>query len=102
MTPEWGCTCADFANSAAGVKIERRIGPLPCDWREAAELYRRFKVRTLGDLMSKLFREVPVAKAMRGDLVMIDGALGVCRGEWAECMDHMQRMEKATRAWKAG
>lgn len=104
MRPEWGCSCADFANEATGLHLERNIGMLPTDWREAAELYRRFGVSNLGDLLSQLLREVPVLQAKRGDVVMVDGALGVCRGEWAEFMDAMQPMKRATRAWsgKAG
>lgn len=99
--PEWGWNCADFSNAAAGVEIEKRIGPLPLDWREAAALYRRFEVTNLGDLLARLFEEVPTLQARRGDLVMVDGALGVCRGEWAEFMDRMQPMRRATRAWRS-
>lgn len=102
--PTWAFHCADFANERAGLNIESRIGPLPRSSRDAAELYQRLGVTCLGDLMSKLFEEVPTRKAMRGDVVMVDGALGVCRGEWAEFMDNMQPMRRATRAWsvKAG
>lgn len=100
--PEWHCSCADFVNQAAGLGLEKRIGPLPQNWREAAAMYRRFGVRNLAGMASRLLPEVPPLQAMRGDVVMVDGALGVCRGEWAEFMDAMQPMKRATRAWRAG
>lgn len=37
---------------------------------------------------------------MRGDVVMVDRALGVCQGDWAEFMDRMQPMSRATAAWR--
>jgi hypothetical protein len=42
---------------------------------------------------------VPPLRAMRGDIVMVDGALGICRGEMAEFLDGMQPMTRATVAW---
>lgn len=101
MMPDWDCHCADFVNGKAHLEIETRIGPLPRSWRERAEMYRRLGVRSLAELVGTLFEEVPPLRAMRGDLVMVDGALGVCRGEWAEFMDRMQPMKRATRAWRA-
>jgi hypothetical protein len=102
MTPEWSRHCADFANEKALLEIEAAIGPMPRDWREAAALYRRLNVRCLGDLVSLLLVEVPPLQARRGDIVMVDGALGVCRGELAEFMDRMQPLARATRAWRKG
>jgi hypothetical protein len=101
MIPDWSFHCAEFADGKAGLGLEAKLGAWPMDWREAAALYRRFGVRTLGDLVSCLLREIEPLKAMRGDVVMVDGALGVCRGEWAEFMDMMQPMSKVTRAWSA-
>lgn len=102
MTPEWNCHCAEFADAKAGLGLEERLGGWPRNAREAAALYRRFGVTNMGDLLSLFRREVPPLQARRGDVVMVNGALGVCRGEWAEFMDAMQPMKRATRAWRRG
>lgn len=99
--PDWTFHCAEFADARAGTQLEAALGGWPRSWTEAGTLYRRFGVRTLGDLVSKLLEEIPPLQAKRGDVVMIDDALGVCRGEWAEFMDRMQPMRKAQRAWRA-
>jgi hypothetical protein len=33
---------------------------------------------------------------MRGDIAMVDGALGIVRGELVECMDRMQPIARAS------
>lgn len=99
--PEWHCHCAEFADAKAGTGLGETLGGWPRSPREAADLFRRFGVRTMADLVSCLLEEIPPLQAMRGDVVMVDGALGVCRGEWAEFMDRMQPMRKAQRAWSA-
>lgn len=102
MTPEWDCHCAEFADAKAGLGLKEKLGGWPRNWREAADLYRRFGVTNMGDLLSCFRREVSPLHAMRGDVVMVDGAFGVCRGELAEFMDRMQPMKRATRAWRSG
>jgi hypothetical protein len=88
--------------SVAGRDIWNELGGCPRSWREAADLYRRMGVRTLAEAVSKVLGDpIKPSMAMRGDVVMIDGALGVCRGEWVECLDRMQPMARATLAWKA-
>lgn len=41
-------------------------------------------------------------EARRGDVCMVDNALGLCRGEWVECIDRMQPLERAECAWRIG
>lgn len=101
-SPDWQFHCAEFADGRAGLGLADRLGGWPRNWSEAGVLYRRFGVRCLADLVSCLLEEVPPLKARRGDIVMVDGALGVCRGEWAEFMDALQPMKRATKAWRAG
>lgn len=36
---------------------------------------------------------------MRGDVVMVRGALGICRGEMAECMGAIVPMKEAEAVW---
>jgi hypothetical protein len=101
MTPEWHCYCVQWALDQQAPWIRDRLGGWPRDWREAAALYRRFGVSSFPELVSQFLAEVPTRQAMRGDVVMVDRALGICRGELAEFMDSMQPMKRATRAWKA-
>ena len=99
--PDWEFHCAEFADAAAGLGLAEQLGGWPRNWREAVALYRRFGVRTMGDLLSLFQKEIAPLRAMRGDVVMIDNAFGVCRGDWAQFMDRMQPMRRATRAWSA-
>jgi hypothetical protein len=58
-------------------------------------------VRTLADLVSKVLGPpVDPKRARRGDIVMVDGALGICRGEWVECLDRMQPLARGQKAWR--
>lgn len=101
MEPDWSYHCAAFAVERAGVEVWDKLGGCPAGPAEAAALYRRLGARNLGDAVAAVLPEIPPLQAMRGDLVMVDGALGVCRGELAEFMDAMQPMSRATRAWRA-
>jgi hypothetical protein len=101
--PDWTHHCTELAVGAvAGRDIWHELGGCPRSWREAADLYRRMGVRTLAEAVSKVLGDpIKPSQAMRGDVVMIDEALGVCRGEWVECLDRMQPIARATLAWKA-
>ncbi len=77
------------------------LGGCPRSWAQAAVLYRRIGVRTLADAVTKVLGPpVDPKQAMRGDVVMVDGALGICRGELVECLDRMQPIARAQCAWR--
>lgn len=104
--PDWrtrhcGELAVEAVDAASGRDVWAELGGCPRDWREAAALYRRIGVRTLADAVTHVLGE-PIAprRAMRGDVVMVDGALGVCRGDWIECLDRMQPMKRAQKAWR--
>lgn len=103
--PHWQGHCAEFAAREVGKSgrdIWAELGGCPRSWREAADLYRRLGCRSLAEVVTiVLGAPNDPRKAMRGDIVMIDGALGVCRGELAEFLDGMQPMTKATAAWSS-
>ena len=91
---------AAWIKAATGRDIWAELGGKPADWREAAALYRRLGVRCLAEAVVKLMGP-PASPLMarRGDLVMVDGALGICRGEVAECLGATVPMRRADRAW---
>jgi hypothetical protein len=102
---EWCWHCADHAAEhvlkATGRDIWAELGGSPKGWREAADLFRRLGVASFKDAISKTLGEpVRPSLARRGDLVMVDNALGICRGELAEFLDHMQPMRRAECAWR--
>ena len=105
--PEWNYHCAAFAaehvRAATGRDIWAELGSEgpPGSWRDAASLYRRQNVRSLAELVSRVLGE-PVDRklAMRGDIVMADGALGICRGELVEFLDRMLPLSRACCAWR--
>jgi hypothetical protein len=90
--------------AASGRDVWAELGGCPRSWREAAALYRRLDVRTLAEAVTKVLGEpIPTRRAMRGDIVMVNGALGVCAGEVAVCMGATLPMRYAQIAWrKAG
>lgn len=95
--PDWSLHCAEFAIPK---DMWAKLGGCPRSWRDAAELYRRLGVTNLKDAATAVFGEpVSVRQAMRGDIVMVDGALGICRGEWVECLDRMQPLARGQCAW---
>lgn len=103
MTPEWDGHCAELAAAhIPGRDIWVELGGCPRSWKEAGDLYRREGVRTLGELVTKVLGPpVDPKLARRGDIVMADGALGICRGDLCEFLDRMQPLERATAAWRA-
>jgi hypothetical protein len=91
----------DHVKKAEGRDIWAELGFCPRSWREAADLYRRMGVRTLAEFVTAVLGpSVDPKQARRGDICMVDGALGICRGEWVECADLMQPIGRATAAWR--
>lgn len=107
--PDWRTRhCAEpaieAASSASGRDIWAELGGCPRSWREAADLYRRLGVRNLTEATTKVLGP-PLASprlAKRGDVVMAQGALGVCAGEVAIFMGATLPMRKVEKAWPAG
>jgi hypothetical protein len=54
---------------------------------------RQFVTAILGEPINR-------RQAMRGDIAMVDNALGVVRGEWVECADRMQPLSRVQCAWR--
>lgn len=103
--PDWDWHCAEFAaahvKAVTGRDIWAEVGGCPRSPKEAAALYRRLHTRTLKRTVSKLLgKSVDPKLAMRGDIVMVDNALGICRGELVEFVDRMQPIGRAERAWR--
>ena len=105
--PDWRTRhCAEpaveAADRASGRDIWAELGGCPRSWREAAELYRRHGCRTLAEVVTKVLGPpIEPKRARRGDVVMVRGALGVCRGEVAECMGATLPMGEASAAWSS-
>lgn len=97
--PDWQHNCVDLA--AQGNDVWGLLGGRPEGWRECAALYRRLGVRTLSGAVSAVLGPPYTSPrfARRGDVVMVRGALGVCRGEVAECIDKVWPMRSVERAW---
>jgi hypothetical protein len=104
MEPSWHHHCAHHAALAVpGRDIWQELGGCPHSPREAAALYRRLGVRVLREAVGKVLGpEIDTAFAMRGDIVMAQNALGICRGDLAEFMDRMMPMKQMECAWRAG
>jgi hypothetical protein len=104
VIPEWSGHCAEPAveqlKQATGRDLWAELG-CPRSWREAADFYRKLGVTNLNDAVTKVLgKPINPKCAMRGDIVMVDGALGICRGEWVECIDRMQPLARASYAWR--
>jgi hypothetical protein len=105
VVPEWNQHCSDLAarniKAIAHRDVWAELGGCPRSWEDAAALYRRLGVRTLyGAVTAVLGPSIDPKQAMRGDIVMVDNALGICRGERAEFLDGMHPMGRATAAWR--
>ena len=104
--PDWATGhCAEpaveTANAASGRDIWAELGGCPRGWKEAADLYRRHGCRTLAEMVTKVLGPpIPKRQARRGDIVMSNGALGVCHGEVAVFMDATLPMRKVETAWR--
>lgn len=102
--PDWTGHCAEPAveavRKATGRDVWAELGGCPRSWREAADLYRRHEVTSLSEFVTLVLGPpVDPKQAMRGDIAMVDGALGIVRGELVECMDRMQPIARASRCW---
>lgn len=102
--PGWAFHCAEFAAGHVKAETGRDIwggfGRIPHSPREAADFYRSLGVTNLKDAVTAVMGEpVDPALAMRGDIAMVDGALGIVRGDLIEFMDRMQPIWRATCAW---
>lgn len=105
--PTWSFHCGDLAveavRAASGRDLYAETGGAPRSWRQLAALYRRLGVRRLDQVMTRLLgTPINPRRAARGDVVFVDGSLGVCRGEMAECMGATVPMRRASKAWRAG
>lgn len=103
--PDWRTQhCADLAADwlkvAAGRDIWSELGGAPRSPKEAAEIYRKLGVRTLKNAVSKVLGKPGKAEnAMRGDIALVDNALGIVRGDIIECYDRMQPIDRAECIW---
>lgn len=103
--PDWDYHCTDHAvdhiRRTTGRDIWLELGGAPRSAREAAGILKKLRVRTLKNAVAKVLgKPVPVARAMRGDIVMVDNALGICRGDLIECLDRMQPIGRGECAWR--
>jgi hypothetical protein len=88
---------ADRIRDATGRDVWRELGGVPRSPKEAAAIFRRLKVRSLKGAVTKLLgKPIDPKLAMRGDIAMVDNALGIVRGEWIECVDRMQPIGRAS------
>jgi Domain of unknown function (DUF6950) len=86
--------------AATGRDVAAEIGGWPNGWREAASIYRRLGVRTLAEAVSLLLGPpIPTRRARRGDVVMAQGSLGICRGEVAMFLGGALKMREIEAAW---
>lgn len=106
---EWGKTdCALFSWAA----VEAITGEHPAPYflgtygsrGEATKVLRTLGKGTLLRTMDSLFERRPVGMARRGDLVMAEGAIGVCMGAFGMFLtedDGLARLPRAafTHAW---
>lgn len=105
--PDWRTRhCAEPVVEAiwasSGRDIWAELGGCPRSWREAAALYRRAGVRSLQDLATNLLGDpIERKRARRGDVVMVRGGLGLCRGEHAEMCGAVVPMREAEAVWRA-
>jgi hypothetical protein len=103
--PDWrtyhcGDLAAEAIRAASGRDVWPELGGRPQSNREGAALYRRVGARTLRGVMTWLLGPpIDRRKAHRGDVVMVRGSLGVCRGEVAECLGAVVPMREVDLAW---
>lgn len=97
------CTepAAERLRQATGRDLWAELGGCPRSWRDAAAFYRRLGVTNLRDAVTAILGP-PIDRklARRGDVAMVDGALGIVRGELVECVDRMQPIGRAQFAWR--
>ncbi len=91
------------ASAAQGRDVWAALGGCPRSWREAAALYRRLGARTLSEAVTAVLGPPLTSPrlARRGDVVLAQGALGVCRGEVAEFIGGVLPMGEVASAWSS-
>lgn len=95
-----GELAVDAVKEASGRDVWAEVGGCPRSWRDAAALYRSLGARTLAEVVTAILGEpINHRQARRGDVVMVRGSLGVCRGEVAECIGATVPMREAEMAW---
>lgn len=104
--PDWRtCHCAEPAverlKQATGRDVWAEFGQCPRSPREAAAFYRRLGVTNLSDAVTTVLgKPIDPKLAMRGDIALVGGALGIVRGEWIECLEGMPPLSAAQHCWR--
>lgn len=94
----------EAAAAARGITPEEfwaALGGEPKGWKDAAVLYRRLGARTLTDAVTAVLGQ-PLAStrlARRGDVVMAQRCLGICRGDTVITLGDAVQMRDAEKAW---
>ncbi len=102
--PTWDWHCADFVAKHIKKTIRRDIweelgGRLDGN-RTSADILRVLGVRSYKAAVTKLLGEPkPIALAMRDDIVLVRNALGICRGDFIECLDASHPIALGECAW---
>lgn len=92
----WGETdCFHFAmaciNNMTGRTIAAEINCTYSTFRGSLkQLKKEFQVNGLAEFASSLFAHIPLVQARRGDLVLYQGALGICLGRKSAFMTETQ------------
>lgn len=103
--PDWSLHCGDAWRAAvldAGYgDICDIVGPSPRRPRDWVSMMRRLGVRDMEGVISAVHGSaIPPRQAMRGDVVQLGWAIGICRGDKAEFFGGvMQSMALVERAW---
>lgn len=102
---EWGAwDCFAFVTTERGIDTSH-MPPRTYTGRIGAARYiKRLGFASLADLMDSLAKPKPVGFAQRGDILLIDGCLGICKGAYGLFLDeHAGRVRFPTvnceRAW---
>lgn len=104
--PDWRTRhCAEPAvarlREATGRDLWDELGGCPRNPREAAEVLRKLGVTSFRDAVTAVLGDpINPRLAKRGDIALVDNALGIVRGDLIECIDRMQPIARATCAWK--
>jgi hypothetical protein len=108
----WQRHCADRAveavREAHGRDIWAELGGSPRSWKACAALYRRMGVRTIDQAVTAVLGapHPTVRHAHRGDIALVQGSLGIVRGDLIECLGGdgesvMLAIGAASKAWSA-
>lgn len=103
--PSWDRHCAEPAaerlKQATGRDLWGEMGGCPRSWRQAAEFYRDLGVVNLKDAVTKVLGPpVDPKRARRGDIALVNGGLGLVRGDLIEGVDGVAPLSGAQCAWR--